>query len=47
VLWTLRLFARLLAQRQVSGWRKGAAWLVLVAGLVPFCMAWVLFFAIW
>jgi hypothetical protein len=47
VLWTLRLFARLLAQRQTRGWRKAAAWLVLVAGLAPFCMAWVFFFAIW
>ena len=47
VLWTLRLFARLLNQRPASLARKGAAWLVLAAGLAPFCWAWVLFFAIW
>ncbi|MNR67330.1 hypothetical protein D3C85_1912670 [compost metagenome] len=47
VLWTLRLFARLLKQRQASVFRKSLAGLVLMAGLAPFCMAWVLFFAIW
>jgi hypothetical protein len=47
VLWTLRLFARLLKPRQASALRKGLAWLVLLAGLAPFCLAWVLFFAVW
>jgi hypothetical protein len=47
VLWTLRLYARLLKPRAASGWRKGLAWLVLAAGLAPFCLAWVLFFAVW
>lgn len=47
VLWTLRLFARLLNQRPVGVFRKTAAWLVLAAGLAPFCWSWVLFFAIW
>ncbi|MGH8817283.1 MAG: 4Fe-4S binding protein [Achromobacter pestifer] len=47
VLWTLRLFARLLKPRLASGLRKLAAWLVLAAGLAPFCLAWVFFFAIW
>lgn len=47
VLWTLRLFARLLNQRPVGMVRKTTAWLVLAAGLVPFCWSWVLFFAIW
>jgi hypothetical protein len=47
VLWTLRLFARLLAPRPVTATRKVAAWAVLAAGLAPFCMAWVFFFAIW
>ena len=47
VLWTLRLFARLLNQRPVGLVRKIAAWLVLAAGLAPFCWSWVLFFAIW
>mgnify|MGYP007055626501 FL=1 len=47
VLWTLRLFARLLNQRPASRFKKALAWLVLLAGLAPFCWAWVLFFAIW
>ncbi|MNV77185.1 hypothetical protein D3C71_1705830 [compost metagenome] len=47
VLWTLRLFARLLKPRAASGVRKLAAWIVLAAGLAPFCLAWVFFFAIW
>ena len=47
VLWTLRLFARLLAARPGGVPRKVLAWLVLAAGLAPFCWSWVLFFAIW
>ena len=47
VLWTLRLYARLLKPRQAGALRKGLAWLVLAAGLAPFCLAWVLFFAVW
>ncbi|KOF54364.1 MULTISPECIES: 4Fe-4S binding protein [unclassified Achromobacter] len=47
VLWTLRLYARLLAPRPVGKARKAAAWLVLAAGLAPFCLSWVLFFAVW
>jgi len=47
VLWTLRLYARLLNARPVGMARKVGAGLVLAAGLAPFCMAWVLFFAVW
>lgn len=47
VLWTLRLYARLLKPRPVGMARKLGAGLVLAAGLAPFCLAWVLFFAIW
>jgi hypothetical protein len=47
VLWTLRLYARLLKPREAGALRKGLAWLVLLAGLAPFCLAWVLFFAVW
>ena len=40
VLWTLRLFARLLAARPGGVPRKVLAWLVLAAGLAPFCWSW-------
>jgi len=47
VAWSLRLGWRLLAQRAVVWPRKLAAWLLMAAGLAPFCTAWVLFFAVW
>jgi len=47
VLWSLRLFWRLLGQRGAGLGRKLAAMLVLAAGLAPFCIAWILFFVVW
>ncbi|CAM3960971.1 4Fe-4S binding protein [Bordetella tumulicola] len=45
--WSMRLGWRLLAQRTVSGLRKLVAWVLMASGLIPFCVAWVLFFAVW
>ena len=45
--WSLRLGWRLLAQRAATWPRRLLAWLVMAAGLVPFCAAWVLFFGVW
>lgn len=45
--WSMRLGWRLLAQRAVSGLRRLVAWMLMASGLVPFCVAWVLFFAVW
>ncbi|WP_033464716.1 4Fe-4S binding protein [Bordetella bronchiseptica] len=47
VLWSLRLVWRLLARRPAGLARRGLAWLAAAAGLAPFCLSWVLFFAIW
>jgi polyferredoxin len=47
LLWTLRLAWLLVGQRTASLGRRMLGWLVLAAGLVPFCVAWVLFFAVW
>lgn len=47
VAWSLRLAWRLLAQRKAAWPRQLAAWLLMAAGLAPFCAAWVLFFAVW
>lgn len=45
--WSMRLGWRMLAQRAVSGLRRWVAWMLMASGLVPFCVAWVLFFAVW
>lgn len=47
VLWTLRLAWRVLGQRPVGLARRVMSWLLLAAGLAPFCLAWWLFFAAW
>jgi polyferredoxin len=47
VLWTIRLFWRLVGKRTTRRSRKILAMLPLIAGLVPFCTAWILFFVIW
>ncbi|MEJ2894571.1 4Fe-4S binding protein [Bordetella avium] len=47
VLWTLRLAWRILSQSQVGALRRVLSWLVVAAGLTPFCLAWWLFFAAW
>lgn len=47
VLWALRLGWRVLALRPAGAVRRVAALLAYAAGLVPFCTAWVLFFAVW
>ncbi|ARP89946.1 hypothetical protein CAL14_06300 [Bordetella genomosp. 9] len=47
IAWTLRLAWRVMGQRTGAVGRRVAAWLVYAAGLVPFCVAWVLFFVIW
>jgi polyferredoxin len=47
ILWTLRLAWRLLGRREASLPRRAIALLAFAAGLVPFCLAWVLFFAVW
>ncbi|AOB32106.1 hypothetical protein AKI39_17390 [Bordetella sp. H567] len=45
--WSLRLAWRVMGQRTPSIGRRLAAWLVFAAGMVPFCLAWVLFFVTW
>ncbi len=47
VLWTLRLAWRVLGQRPAGLARRVLSWLLLAAGLAPFCLAWWLFFAAW
>lgn len=47
VLWTLRLAWRLLGLRPAGPARRALALLALAAGLAPFCVAWILFFAVW
>ncbi len=47
VLWSLRLAARVLGQRPGGALRHVLSWLLVGAGLVPFCLAWWLFFVAW
>ncbi|KCB21615.1 4Fe-4S binding protein [Bordetella hinzii] len=47
VLWTLRLAWRVLGQRPAGLARRVMSWLLVAAGLAPFCLAWWLFFAAW
>jgi len=47
VLWSLRLVWRILGQRGVSLSRHWMGTGIVTLGLVPFCTAWVLFFAVW
>ena len=47
VAWTLRLLWRVLAQRGHGLPRRALAWGMAAAGLVPFCLAWYLFFIAW
>jgi polyferredoxin len=47
IAWSLRLAWRLMGLRGPALWRRALAWLVIAAGLVPFCTAWVLFFLVW
>jgi polyferredoxin len=47
VSWSLRLVWRVLGLRDARPARRLAAAAVVAAGLIPFCVAWVLFFAVW
>ncbi|OZI74227.1 4Fe-4S binding protein [Bordetella genomosp. 12] len=47
VLWSLRLAWRVLGQRPVGLVRRALSWLLVGAGLAPFCLAWWLFFVAW
>lgn len=45
--WSLRLAWRLLGERGASNAYRLMASLVLIGGLLPFCMAWMLLFVVW
>ncbi|MGB3288455.1 MAG: 4Fe-4S binding protein [Burkholderiaceae bacterium] len=45
--WSLRLVWRLAGQRTGSPWRRALALSMVALGLLPFCIAWVLFFVVW
>jgi polyferredoxin len=47
LLWSLRLVWRLTGQRTDSSWRRALASSMVALGVVPFCIAWVLFFVVW
>lgn len=47
LLWSLRLFLRLLNKQGIPRARSITLLLLFVLGLIPFCMAWIFFFLIW
>jgi hypothetical protein len=47
VLWSLRFIWRILGQRNGSFLRHLAGTGIVMAGLIPFCTAWLLFFVVW
>ncbi|HEU0231295.1 MAG TPA: 4Fe-4S binding protein [Burkholderiaceae bacterium] len=47
LLWSLRLVWRILGTRGSSPWRRWAGEGIVMLGLTPFCVAWVLFFVVW
>ncbi|MYZ43188.1 4Fe-4S binding protein [Schauerella aestuarii] len=47
VAWSLKMGARIIAQRHGALWQNAAALAATAIGLVPFVWAWILFFVVW
>ena len=47
VAWSLKMGARIIAQRHGALWQNAMALAATALGLVPFVWAWILFFVVW